>query len=68
MIGLVVGVSNLVCGLCVGVLGSCTVLLHAQTPTGFVSMLVVMIFGSVFGLFGVIIGIIFQTGAKWPVT
>ena len=66
MIGLVVGVSNLVCGLCVGVLGSCTVLLHAQTPTGFVSMLVVMIFGSVFGLFGIIIGIIFQTNARWP--
>ena len=28
-IGLVVGVSNLACGLCVGVLGSSTVLLHA---------------------------------------
>ena len=66
IIGLVVGVSNLACGLCVGVLGSSTVLLHAQTPTGFVSMLVVMIFGSVFGLFGLIIGIIFQTNARWP--
>ena len=29
IIGLVVGVSNLACGLCVGVLGSSTVLLHA---------------------------------------
>ena len=66
IIGLVVGVSNLVCGICVGVLGSCTVLLHAQTPSGFASMLVVMVFGSMFGLMGIIIGIIFQTNARWP--
>ena len=59
MIGVVVGISNLSCGLCVGVLGSCTVLVHAQTPQAFVSMLVVMIFGSALGLYGIIIGIIF---------
>ena len=32
VIGIVVGISNLSCGLCVGVLGSSTVLVHAQTP------------------------------------
>ena len=46
VIGLVVGLSNLVCGICVGVLGSSTLLLHAQTPAGFVSLLVVHTLGS----------------------
>ena len=66
-IGFVVGASNLVCGLSVGVIGVGTALAHAQTPSTFVSMLIVQIFASALGLFGVIIGIIMANKMNWPV-
>ena len=65
-IGGVVGLSNLVCGLSVGVIGTGTALSHAQTPSTFVSMLIVQIFASALGLFGVIIGIIMANKMSWP--
>jgi V-type H+-transporting ATPase 21kDa proteolipid subunit len=65
--GLSVGLTNIASGISVGVAGSSCAIGDAQDANLFVKILIVEIFASALGIFGIIVGIIQSNACNFPV-
>ncbi|CAI2175615.1 14583_t:CDS:2 [Funneliformis geosporum] len=62
--GLGVGLSGLAAGYTIGIVGDACVRAHAQQQKLYVTMVLILIFAEVLGLYGLIVGLILNTRAE----